>query len=91
MEMREKGLLDEWASRSQPNARQCLVKNNKHIVKNLSLKDISGAFVVLSFGIFVSFLVFIGERILFGKQVTKKKRDSISSEQVKDSLNVVVD
>lgn len=78
MQLREVGLLDEWATRSRPDPRQCLFQKTKHTAKSLTLKGLSGGFVVLAFGIVASVLVFVLEHIIFRQFsprgcLTKKK------------------
>lgn len=72
MQLREVGLLDEWVKRARPNPIQCLVKKNAHTVKTLTLKGLSGVFVVLAFGIALSILIFIVEQIVIRKFPPKK-------------------
>lgn len=65
MELREFGLVDYWTVKYQPDPRPCLDKKNKHPLKSLTLSELSGVFIVLFIGFLVSFLVFIGEQIVF--------------------------
>ena len=72
LEMRAIGLIDIWTQWYQPDVRQCLDEADK-ITKTaaqkepprLSLKNLTGAFVVLLIGYVVSFLVFLVENIFY--------------------------
>ena len=64
MRMREAGLIDKWNRDSQPNLRQCLVKE-KSKFGALKLESYSGSFSLLACGIILSLVVFIGEKVLF--------------------------
>lgn len=69
--MRGTGLMDIWTQWYQPDIRQCLAEADK-ITKNvsksepprLSLKNLTGAFVVLLIGYLVSFVAFLAENIM---------------------------
>ena len=74
-ELRDFGLLDFWAKRFQPDLRQCLDEagkimqpkkstGRKDSLSRLSIKNLTGAFVVLAVGYLVSFLVFLAEKIV---------------------------
>ena len=68
--MRAIGLIDIWTQWYQPDVQQCLAEADK-ITKSapkkepprLSLKNLTGAFVVLLIGYLVSFLSFLAENI----------------------------
>jgi ionotropic glutamate receptor len=71
--MRDFGLLDFWAKWYQPDVRQCLEKadnimqlkkSSKKDSTRLSLKNLTGAFVILIVGYLVSFVAFLAEKIL---------------------------
>ena len=61
--MQETGLLETWIKTFNPEATECLLKKN--IKKNgnpqISLKNLISAFILLIFGICVSFLVLLVE------------------------------
>lgn len=65
------GLLDIWNEWYQPDVRQCLDKADKMMQlkpseyepPQLSLTNLTGAFVVLLVGYLVSFLAFVSENI----------------------------
>jgi hypothetical protein len=67
------GLLDIWTRWYQPDVRQCLDKANKIMQlkpsKNnppqLSLTNLTGAFVVLLVGYLVTFAAFISEHLFW--------------------------
>ena len=69
--MAEAGLLDEWRSRFQRDNGHCVdkkkQKGNRQTQTNnrITLKNLSGAFVVLFVGYLTSIFLFIGELILF--------------------------
>lgn len=65
MQLHQVGLVDFWTAKSQPDPHQCLAKGKKHALKSLTLSDLSGVFVLLLLGVFVSLLVFTGEQIVF--------------------------
>lgn len=64
------GLVNIWTQWYQPDVRQCRneyrksPKSDKNRAK-LSLKNMTGAFVVLLVGIVTSFLILLGEMIFF--------------------------
>jgi hypothetical protein len=72
--MRDFGLLDIWAKWYQPDIRQCLDKADKMMqlktplkkkdLSRLSLKHLTGAFVVLIVGNVFSLIAFLAEIIL---------------------------
>lgn len=73
LEMFANGLLDIWTRWYQPDVRQCLDKANKIMQlkpsKNnppqLSLTNLTGAFVVLLVGYLVTFAAFISEHLFW--------------------------
>ncbi|EFX82126.1 hypothetical protein DAPPUDRAFT_241224 [Daphnia pulex] len=71
MELQQSGLIDYWDLWFRPMPRQCQGKvkngykstdNNQH--RPLSLKNLTGAFIVLTVGISLSLLAFICEKIV---------------------------
>lgn len=75
LELRDFGLLDFWAKRFQPDLRQCFDEADKIMqpkkstgrkdsLSRLSIKNLTGAFVVLAVGYLFSFLVFLAEKIV---------------------------
>lgn len=71
MELLQSGLIDYWDTWFRPMPPQCKGKikngytppnNNKH--PPLSLKNLTGAFIVLSVGLSLSLLAFLCEKIL---------------------------
>lgn len=61
--MRENGLLDNWRFRIQADARRCLDASATKAEKSrLSLKNLTGAFVVLFSGCIASILAFLFEK-----------------------------
>ena len=75
--MAQAGLLDKWRHQYQPKG-PCLKASqkrtaelksnnskNKSTLSRLSLKNLSGAFVILVFGMTFSITFFIGERLIF--------------------------
>lgn len=52
-------------------------KNSKH---RLSLKDLTGAFVILLIGYIISIAVFIGEKVLFYKNKNLKKVGTVRNQ-----------
>jgi hypothetical protein len=63
--MQETGLLEEWINEFNPVATECLLKKKKNHKghRQISLKNLTSAFILLIFGICVSFLVFVVELI----------------------------
>jgi len=75
--MREAGLVDHWIKEFRAKAHQCVKnKRNSKIEKDdinpLTLRGLTGAFIVLLAGVVLAFVVFIGERI--SKVVINYKR-----------------
>ena len=70
-ELRENGLFDFWDLWFRPMPRQCAAnlkgkaekESEYHGLRRLSLKNLTGAFVVLSIGIGLSLLAFVNEHI----------------------------
>jgi hypothetical protein len=65
LRMQETGLLGKWVATFNPEAKECLSKNNikKTGKPQISLKNLTSAFTLLIFGICVSLLVFLVELI----------------------------
>lgn len=68
--MRESGLLGHWYKQGLPDVHQCIHhRKQKEIllgeILSLSLKGLTGAFIVIILGSTASFLVFLGERIVW--------------------------
>ena len=63
--MHENGLLEKWVATSNPEATECLLKNNikKTGKPQISLKNLTSAFTLLIFGICISSIVFFVELI----------------------------
>lgn len=70
LEMRGNGLIDIWTKWYLPDVRQCLEKSDKFVRQKsskagsprLSLKNLTGSFVVLLVGYLVSLCAFIVEK-----------------------------
>ncbi len=70
MRISEAGLMSQWTKRNIPDVHQCLItkKKRSRIIEDsltVSLRGMSGAFVVLLVGFALSVIVFIGERVRF--------------------------
>jgi ionotropic glutamate receptor len=72
MELQQSGLIDYWDTWFRPMPLQCLGKiqygykaPNKNEHPPLSLKNLTGAFIILSVGLSLSLLAFLCEKILF--------------------------
>jgi len=90
--MNEAGLPDKWRKQFQTNSGHCLTnggtKQNKKAGKkdqSITLKNLSGSFVVLLVGIFFSIILFIIELIIYHRKsvvavlpVPNMKTDSIA-------------
>ena len=79
--MAETGLLDEWRRRYQKDDGHCTAAGGGEVInkklhskgssrqpptqQRISIKNLSGAFVILLIGIVASITIFIGELILF--------------------------
>ena len=63
--MHEIGLLEEWTNKFNPVSRECSLKKKKKKNGNpqISLKNLTSAFILLIFGICFSFLIFVAELI----------------------------
>lgn len=68
--LQQTGIIDHWDSWFRPMPRQCLANIKKGAKKletkhsAISLKNLTGAFVVLSIGFSLSFLAFLVELII---------------------------
>ena len=72
IEMNAFGLIDYWIASYTKKPYQCLTKKRgrqRQELSRLSLKNCTGAFIVLLFGIVVSFLVLIVELLLNARQL----------------------
>ncbi len=70
MRMSEAGLIPQWSKQNKPDVHQCIDKRKRHsrIIEDsvtVSLRGMSGAFLVLLVGYGLSIFVFIGERVRF--------------------------
>jgi hypothetical protein len=64
--MRETGLLGKWIETFNPETKECSLKSSnkkKNGNSQITLKNLTIAFVLLLLGVFVSFVVFIIEWI----------------------------
>jgi ionotropic glutamate receptor len=64
--MHETGLLEEWTNKFNPVSIECsaaLTKKKKNGKPQISLKNLTSAFILLIFGICLSILVFVAELI----------------------------
>ncbi len=57
------GLIEHWIASNYANPHQCLKKNVRKENPRLSLKNLTGAFVVLLVGWGTSFFIFLAERL----------------------------
>ena len=65
---RDTGLALHWVKSYMPRDKGCLLEDYKKNVPEkrvLNLIDLSSAFVILLFGLSVSLLVFLGEKIYY--------------------------
>lgn len=74
LEMRDYGLVDVWTQWYQADVHKCHDKADKIVSRErtssdnpprLSLKNLTGAFVILIGGIILSFLVYVAEKLFF--------------------------
>jgi hypothetical protein len=73
LRLRETGLISYWEKNFQADPRPCLNDNSQRrrgrdksaTPTRLSLKNLSGAFVILVVGYLIAFLVFLNEIIVF--------------------------
>lgn len=77
IELNAFGLIEYWMKFHVASPRQCLdtiTRHNKQSANpRLSLKNLTGAFVILGFGCMISFLVFVIERLKFTYQRYRNK------------------
>lgn len=69
------GLVKHWIKSYQPSAKGCLFddyKKNAPAIRVLTLKDLSGAFVVLLMGCGLSFFVFLIEKIHYYRTMNRR-------------------
>jgi len=77
------GLSKHWIKKYQPSAKGCLFddyKKNAPAIRVLTLKDLSGPFVVLLMGCAISFLVFLIEKIYYYRMMNRGPVVSINSD-----------
>jgi hypothetical protein len=69
LELRQFGLIQHWEKQFLPQPNDCLT-NYQDIPKQprISLKNLSGAFLILLVGLTASFFAFIVERIVYYHQ-----------------------
>jgi hypothetical protein len=105
--LQQTGILDHWDSWFRPLPPQCNANNRKQSKKTgtvrnaaLSLKNLTGAFVVLLIGFSLSFLVFLVERITSMVERNKVVERSVEmsddpalsiNDSVSDDIKVEVD
>jgi hypothetical protein len=67
LELQQTGIIDFWDTWFRPMPPQCNGKNTQQSAEKklapLSLKNLTGAFVLPAFGLSLSFLVFLIEKI----------------------------
>jgi ionotropic glutamate receptor len=81
MELLQSGLMDHWDLWFYPIPRQCMANTrigNKPDSKHsaISLKNLTGPFVILSIGFSLSFLAFLCELIIFRLCQLQKSKTS---------------
>lgn len=72
LELKEYGMIDDWIAKHRPRLPQSCQKSDSKTFKSkkkgrkvgLSLKNLSGAFLVLGLGVFLSFCTFIFELLI---------------------------
>jgi hypothetical protein len=68
LELQQTGIIDFWDTWFRPMPPQCNGKNTQQSAEKklapLSFKNLTGAFVLLAFGLSLSFLVFLVEKIV---------------------------
>ena len=94
MELLQTGLMDYWEIWFRPMPRQCKGKiksgytppdNNRH--PPLSLKNLTGAFIVLLVGLSISFLAYLCEKIVFVSDRHRRQlRLQTSTEKLSDKF-----
>lgn len=73
----ESGLAHYWTKRITPHTESCKIENQKALTngndsrKILSLSDLSGPFILLAFGLSLSLLVFLLEKLYHIYQLRK--------------------
>lgn len=86
--MSERGIFQYWKTQRRGSLvppRECQLstkKSGNSPTRRLSLKDLTGAFVILIIGCTVSIIVFIGEKIMFHKEKTKKLEKAMAHSNV---------
>ncbi|XP_046449196.1 glutamate [NMDA] receptor subunit 1-like [Daphnia pulex] len=79
LNLQEIGLVDFWDSWFRPMPPQCPGRPKKEKKSNklspLSLKNLTGAFVVLSVGLSLSLLAFLGEKIVSRREQFRIRKD----------------
>lgn len=66
----ETGLWDHWRKSHVPSTDRCKLdaykrEERKKKPKSINLSDLSGAFLVLGVGLFLAFMVFTVERVVY--------------------------
>jgi hypothetical protein len=70
LDLLQTGIIDHWDSWFRPMPRQCMANVKKGYKKResehrpISLKNLTGAFIILLIGFSVSFLAFLVEQII---------------------------
>jgi hypothetical protein len=89
LEVQQTGVVDFWDTWIRPMPPQCNGKpqsgNKKKKTTPLSLKNLTGAFLVLSVGLSLSFLAFLVEKV-----ISIRERHHASNKLQQDSNNVIV-
>ena len=90
--MNEAGLLDKWRSRFRKGKGRCVGEKKDDSLHRISLKNLSGAFVVFCVGIVSAVLVFVAELIIHHfstKAINKPPTDQnvINSKLDEDTKN----
>nr|CAH0101813.1 unnamed protein product [Daphnia galeata] len=95
MELGQSGLLDYWEILFRPMPRQCQGKiqrgykspeNNQH--PPLSLKNLTGAFIILSIGFSLSILAFLVEQIISMSKRHRRQLRPISNDNEKEHVEI---
>lgn len=92
MELMQSGLIDYWEIWFRPMPRQCQGKiksgytppdKNQH--PPLSLKNLTGAFIVITVGLSLSLLAFVCEKIVFVSD--RHRRQQLLRHETKKNLS----
>jgi hypothetical protein len=80
LNLQENGLVNFWDTWFRPMPPQCTGKpqtgNKTKKLSPLSLKNLTGAFVVLSVGLSLSLLAFLGEKIVSIREQFRLRKDN---------------